>query len=93
MNILFVYYLSSGGVETLNRQRSSALKKKNINCHFLYYQKVREIVNNHNAPTFITNDGNEIKTIIMKVIMVRSSTSDYKSLPKFRSLGYLGNII
>lgn len=44
MNILFVYYVSSGGVETLNRQRSSALKKKNIKCHFLYYQKVRELV-------------------------------------------------
>lgn len=94
MNILFVYYVSSGGVETLNRQRSSALKKKNINCHFLYYQKVRELVNNHDAPTFITNDDNEIKTIINKgnysAIII---TSDYKSLPKFRSLGYQGNII
>ena len=94
MNILFVYYVPSGGVETLNRQRCSALKKKNINCHFLYYQKVRELVNNHDAPTFITNDDNEIKKILNEgnygAIII---TSDYKSIPRFRALGYQGNII
>ena len=58
MNVLFVYYLPSGGVETLNRQRSIALKRKNINCHFLYYRKERELINDHHAPTFITNNLN-----------------------------------
>ncbi len=61
MNILFVFFGPSGGVETLNRQRSLALKKKNINCHFLYYKKQRDLVNNHYGPTFITNKDDEIK--------------------------------
>ncbi|WP_191560579.1 glycosyltransferase family 4 protein [Metabacillus idriensis] len=94
MNILFVYYVPSGGVETLNRQRSTALKKHNINCHFLYYNKVRELVNNHNAPTFITNVDTEIKKIIddgnYSAIII---TSDYKSLARFRNLGYKGKLI
>ncbi|WP_404332379.1 glycosyltransferase family 4 protein [Mesobacillus maritimus] len=94
MNILFVYYVPSGGVETLNRQRSTALRRKNINCHFLYYQKKRELVNNHEAPTFITNEDDEIKRIIDKgkysAIII---TSDYLSLKRFRDLGFEGNLI
>ena len=94
MNVLFVYYLPSGGVETLNRQRSIALKRKNINCHFLYYRKERELINDHHAPTFITNHDNEISEILHKgnynAVII---TSDYLSLPKFRSLGYKGKLI
>lgn len=94
MNVLFVYYLPSGGVETLNRQRSIALKRKNINCHFLYYRKERELINDHHAPTFITNNDNEIKEILQKgnyhAVII---TSDYLSLPKFRSWGYKGKLI
>lgn len=94
MKILFVYYVPSGGVETLNRQRSSALKKININCHFLYYCKQRDLVNDHHAPTFITNDDNEIKAILRDgnysaIVII----SDYKSLLRFRNLGYKGKLI
>jgi glycosyltransferase involved in cell wall biosynthesis len=94
MNILFVYYVPSGGVETLNRQRSSALKKYNINSHFLYYEKRRALVNDHNAPIFITNDNVEIKRILEKgnysaIIVV----SDFAAAPRLRSLGYQGKII
>lgn len=94
MNILFVFYVPSGGVETLNRQRCSALKKMNINCHFLYYQKKRELVNNHNAPTFITNSDSEIKKILddgnySAIIII----SDYRAIKRFRGLGYTGKII
>ncbi|MEV5116540.1 glycosyltransferase family 4 protein [Peribacillus frigoritolerans] len=94
MNILFVYFIPSGGVETLNRHRSAALKKKNIHCHFLYYSKERELVNNHDGPTFITNNGNEIKIILKEgnysAIII---TFDYSGLPRFRKLGYKGKII
>lgn len=94
MNILFVFYVPSGGVETLNRQRCSALKKLNITCHFLYYRKQRELVNNHDAPTFITDDDNEIKKIIDEgnytaIIII----SDYRAIKRFRDLGYEGKII
>lgn len=94
MNILFVFYVPSGGVETLNRQRSSALKKFNINCHFLYYEKRRELINDHSAPTYITNKDVEIKKILESgdysaVVVV----SDFQALPRFRSLGYKGKMI
>lgn len=94
MNILFVFYVPSGGVETLNRQRSVALKKIGINSHFLYYQKRRELLNDHEAPVFITNNNQEIKQILddgdYKAIIV---TSDFQALPRFRSLGYKGKMI
>lgn len=61
MNILFVFYVPSGGVETLNRQRFAALKKYGIDAHFLYYENRRNFLNDHSAPTFITNDDAEIK--------------------------------
>ncbi|MBY6053361.1 glycosyltransferase family 4 protein [Cytobacillus firmus] len=94
MNVLFVYYLPSGGVETLNRQRSAALKNRGISCHFLYYQNRRTLINDHGALTFITNSDEEIKRIIMKgkykAIII---TSDYRGLPRFRKLGYEGIIV
>lgn len=94
MNILFVFYVPSGGVETLNRQRCSALKEKNINCHFLYYRKERELINTHGAPIFITNDDNDIKKILDEgnysaIIII----SDYRAIARFRDLGYTGKII
>ncbi|MFJ5760216.1 glycosyltransferase family 4 protein [Neobacillus sp. NPDC093182] len=94
MNILFVFYVPSGGVETLNRQRGRALKKYNINSHFLYYEKRRQLMNDHNAPTFITNNDTEIKKILQTgnygaVVVV----SDFQALPRFRKLGYKGKMI
>jgi glycosyltransferase involved in cell wall biosynthesis len=94
MNILFVFYVPSGGVETLNRQRCSALKKYHINGHCLYYEKRRELVNDHNVPTFITKDDGEIKKILetgnYSAIVV---VSDFQALPRFRNMGYKGKII
>ncbi|UOQ50671.1 glycosyltransferase [Gracilibacillus caseinilyticus] len=94
MNILFVYYVPSGGVETLNRQRSAVLQSHHINPHFLYYEKRRELVNDHGAPTYITKDVNDLKEILAKnnysALVV---TSDFDILPVFRSLGFRGKII
>ncbi|MCU9593811.1 glycosyltransferase family 4 protein [Caldibacillus thermolactis] len=94
MNILFVYYIPSGGVETLNRQRSTALKAINIHSHFLYYEKRRDLINKHDGPIFITNKDDEIKKILdagnYEVIIV---ISDFQALPRLRKLGYKGKII
>ncbi|MDL0420414.1 glycosyltransferase [Caldifermentibacillus hisashii] len=94
MNILFVYYVPSGGVETLNRQRSLALKKIGMNCHFLYYENRRDLLNDHAAPVFITNNDQEIKQILetgkYQAIVI---TSDFQALPRFQSLGYQGKMI
>lgn len=94
MNILFVFYVPSGGVETLNRQRFAALKKYGIDAHYLYYDNRRNFLNDHSAPTFITNDDAEIKKILedgdySAVVVV----SDFKALPRFRSMGYKGKMI
>jgi hypothetical protein len=94
MNILFVFYIPSGGVETLNRQRCSALKKFNINCHCLYYEKRRDMVNHFDGPTFIGRDPKMIKEILNKgqysaIVIV----SDYNALSLFRSLGFQGKLI
>ncbi|NWQ42667.1 glycosyltransferase [Bacillus sp. EB106-08-02-XG196] len=94
MNILFVFYVPSGGVETLNRQRCSALKKYNINGHCLYYENRRVFINDHNVPTFITNNDGEIKKILgtgnYGAIVV---VSDFQALPRFRNMGYKEKII
>ncbi|MCU9614560.1 glycosyltransferase [Caldibacillus lycopersici] len=94
MNILFVYYLPSGGVETLNRQRSIALKKYGIHCDFLYYQKKRELINIHEGRTFVTDNNEEIAKIIQNgnytAIVL---TSDYIGLSRFRKIGYTGLLI
>ncbi|CAH0148675.1 D-inositol-3-phosphate glycosyltransferase [Peribacillus sp. Bi96] len=94
MNILFVFYVPSGGVETLNRQRFKALKEHDIHAHFLYYDNRRSFLNDHCAPTFITNDDAEIKKILedgdYSAIVV---VSDFQALPRFRSLGYKGKMI
>ncbi|WP_042148393.1 glycosyltransferase family 4 protein [Paucisalibacillus sp. EB02] len=94
MNILFVYYLPSGGVETLNRQRAIALKNRGINCDFLYYQKKRDLVNHHEGRIFITNIDSEIQHIIRDgnytAIVI---TSDFQGLSRFRNLGYNGVLI
>lgn len=94
MNILFVYYVPSGGVETLNRQRSASLKSIQLNPHFLYYRKERDLVNDHDAPLFITDNDEKIKEIIdkgnYKLIVI---ISDYPAIQKFRELGYKGPIV
>lgn len=93
MNILFVFYIPSGGVETLNRQRCAALKKFNINCHCLYYD-ARKDLNPFDGPCFIGKDPKMIKEILdngqySAIVIV----SDFRILSLFRSLGYKGKII
>lgn len=75
MNVLFVFYVPSGGVETLNRQRCKALKKYNINAHCLYYENRKKSINDHGTQTFVTNEDHEIKKYLMKEIIVSLSLS------------------
>lgn len=94
MNILFVFYYPSGGVETLARQRSHALKKHGVNFHFLYFKRGPGLQNVGNTPTFITDDNQEIQEIIAKgsyeVIIV---CSDHSSLPRIRNMNFKGKLI
>lgn len=94
MNILFVYYIPSGGVETLNRQRARALRGAGFNAHILYYQWGAGIQNADETPVFITNNDIEIKQILdngqYDVIVV---TTDHQTFAKFRMLGYTGKFV
>lgn len=94
MNILFVFYVPSGGVETLNRQRCAALEKYNITCHCLYYQRLRDQINPYNSNIFIGKDPKMIKEMLTKwkysaIVIV----SDYHILSMLRHLGYQGKLI
>lgn len=93
MKVLFIFYVPSGGVETLNRQRSIALKEVGITCHFLYYENRRNYINEHYNPVFIKSDEEEIITLIKKhqydAIVI---TSDFKMVPAIKKSGYNGKI-
>lgn len=93
MKILSVFYIPSGGVETLVRQRSLALKNRGITNHFLYYQQGAGVQNSQNQ-VFITNHDPSIQRLIQReqydVIIVNS---DYLFLPRIRNLGFRGRLI
>lgn len=94
MNILFTFFIPSGGVETLNRQRLYALNKKGIKCDFMYKQEGTGLQNKINAPIFVTNNDYEIQNIVLEgnyeAIVVGS---DLLLLQKIRNLGYKGFLI
>jgi glycosyltransferase involved in cell wall biosynthesis len=94
LKLLFVFYVPSGGVETLNRERAAALRQAGITCDFLYYSKRRELINHEDANVFISNNDEEISRILIKgkydAIII---TSDYSGMERLRKLGYKGKII
>lgn len=93
MKVLFVFYIPSGGVETLNRQRCKALQEVGITSHFLYLSPGKGMQNIKDIPTFVTNNDEEIKGILRDgnytaVIIV----SDLYFIKRVRSLGYKGMV-
>lgn len=94
MNILFTFFVPSGGVETLNRQRYYALKRNDVNCHFLYTQSGTGLQNKIDTNIFVTNDDDKIKSIVLKgnydAIVV---CSDHLLLQKIKKFGYQGSLI
>ena len=95
MNLLFVYYVPSGGVETLNRQRCRAFRRYGIRGHCLYFNDGAGLQNNYSdLPVVVTSNDIVIKQMLDKnnyqaIVIV----SAYESLQKFRLLGYTGKLI
>ncbi|SDD30771.1 Glycosyltransferase involved in cell wall bisynthesis [Paenibacillus sp. UNCCL117] len=94
MKILFVFYVPSGGVETLNRQRCQALRPYGVEGHCLYYRTGSGVQNFGRHPSFVTDDDAQIGMLLREhaygaVVVV----SDYWTLPRFRRLGYTGPLI
>ncbi|MGD6967693.1 glycosyltransferase family 4 protein [Rossellomorea vietnamensis] len=93
MKILFVYYVPSGGVETLARQRTEALAPKGVQFQFLFFAQGAGM-QNIKEKTWITNDDTKIRTILASekfdAIIVGS---DYAFLERVRNLGFTGKLI
>lgn len=94
MKLLLTFYIPSGGVETLNRLRSRALRQVGIECHVLYAQKGAGLQNKSNIPTYIASSDTDIRHIIhaqqFDAILV---SSDYLMLERIRRLGYKGSLL
>lgn len=94
MKVLFVFYLPSGGVETLNRQRCKALREAGIHCELLYMHSGTGYHNIKDIPVYVTNDNQEIQQLLEKqsysAVMV---CSDHLFLKRIRELGYTGSLI
>ncbi|MDR7072046.1 glycosyltransferase family 4 protein [Fictibacillus barbaricus] len=91
--ILLVFYLPSGGMETLNRQRCKALQSQGIECHLLYLQNGTGMQNISQIPTYITNKDEEIKQILLNHFDTIIVSSDFPMLQRIRKLGYKGKVI
>jgi len=94
MNILFTFFVPSGGVETLNRQRFYALSKYGVHCHFLYTQPGTGLQNKIDATIFVMNDYDEILRIVWQgnydAVVI---CSDVQLLQLVKKSGYPGIII
>lgn len=95
MRLLFAYYLPSGGMETLNRLRSEALRRIGVDCHLLYFWQGAGAKNNTSGiPTFITNNDEEIRGLLLAgaydAVIV---SNDVQTLERFRRLGFVKPLI
>ncbi|WP_068773998.1 glycosyltransferase family 4 protein [Paenibacillus sp. FJAT-26967] len=94
MKLLFVFYIPSGGMETLNRQRIIALGKIGISCSLLYLHKGTGLQNLDGIPVYVTGDNKEIRELVAREQFdaVIISTVAELILP-LRMNGYKGLII
>ncbi|MGP4082420.1 glycosyltransferase family 4 protein [Pseudalkalibacillus sp. R45] len=94
MKVLFIYYISSGGVETLNRHRNAALTQAGVECHFLYKMQGTGHQNLDGIHTFVMNNPVEISNLMKRekydMIVV---CSDDKMLELIRRSGFEGILI
>jgi glycosyltransferase involved in cell wall biosynthesis len=94
MKVLFIYYISSGGVETLNRHRIRALTKRGITCHLLYQEQGSGHGNIAGIPTFVLSEPHEIIALIKKqnydLVVICSNNS---LLQRIKLSGYNGVLV
>ncbi|MEC0240890.1 glycosyltransferase family 4 protein [Paenibacillus dokdonensis] len=94
MKILFTFFNPSGGMETLNRIRSNALKDHGIESHLLYNIDGEGRQNIKDIRTIVTSDSDTIRNLIEQekydAVIV---CSDIHMLVQIRSFGYGGRLI
>ncbi|MFD0694182.1 glycosyltransferase family 4 protein [Paenibacillus sp. GCM10027628] len=94
MKVLFIFYTPSGGMETLNRQRTKALQQHGIDCHLLYLEHGAGLQNIEGIRTYVMTDDISIGNLMQQeqydALIV---TSNYYLLPRLRQMGYSKTII
>lgn len=95
MKLLFTYYVPSGGVETLNRERFHALKARGVECHFLYQTSGSGLHNRPpEMPVFIADDHHAIQSVLdtgqYDAVIV---TSNYFMLERIQLCGFRKPVI
>lgn len=94
MKVLFIFYTPSGGMETLNRQRTGALRRIGIDCHLLYLEDGAGLQNIEDIHTFVKTDDEQIRRLLQQeqydVLVV---TSNYYLLPRLRQMEFCKPII
>ena len=94
MKVLFVYYVPSGGVETLNRERCRALRNYGIEGHCLYYRWGAGLQNSTDFPVYVTSDDIAVKHILDTYQFdAVVAVTDHTAFPRFRLLGYTGKLV
>jgi|HigsolmetaAR203D_1030402.scaffolds.fasta_scaffold00175_17 glycosyltransferase involved in cell wall biosynthesis len=95
MNILITYYIPSGGVHTLNKQRYAALRARGVECHFLYQWPGKDSRQEaQTIPMIVTDEDARIaellRTMHFDLVIVNSN---YMMLERIRRCGYGGPVI
>ncbi|MGA5688823.1 glycosyltransferase family 4 protein [Cytobacillus pseudoceanisediminis] len=86
IKVLFTYYIPSGGIETLNRQRFYSLSKAGVTCHFLYKQNGTGLQNKL-KPVFVLDKEELIRELVIRekydAIIVASDLQMLENLKKW----------
>ncbi|KAA9000327.1 glycosyltransferase [Paenibacillus spiritus] len=96
MKVLFIFYIASGGVETLNRLRCASLPQVGIEAHTLYLLPGGNGPEPDSCPypVFFGSDDALLSDLLARqqynAIIV---TSDYRMTERLRRLGYGGILI
>ncbi len=95
MKLLFTYFVPSGGVETLNRERFRALRARGVECHFLYQTDGAGVHNRPpDMPLYIADDMQTLRSILERhafdAVIV---SSNYMMLERVRQCGFQNPVI
>jgi L-malate glycosyltransferase len=94
LKVLFIFSIPGGGLQTLNNERKSALSRKGLDCHFLYFKKPIHEVFLKTDHVYITDKDEEIKNLLLMnqydAVIV---CTYFEYLQRVRHLGYQGKVI
>jgi glycosyltransferase involved in cell wall biosynthesis len=94
LKVLFIFSIPGGGLQTLNHERKSALSRRGLECHFLYFKKPIQEVFFKTDHVYITDKDEEIKNLLLMnqydAVIV---CTYFEYLQRVRQLGFQGKVI